>query len=77
MNAVKARAAFVSLFAALHLVELARGAPEILELLDGAITAELEAFRKAGAGVEPIQAIERVARELERRAELEKEKPDA
>jgi hypothetical protein len=64
-----ARAAFVALFRALHLVELARAAPDVLELLDVAVTEELEAFKSAGSGVAPIQAAERVARELERRSD--------
>jgi hypothetical protein len=57
------------LFRALHLVELARAAPEVLDLLDTAVTEELAAFKAAGTGVAPIQAAERVARELERRAD--------
>lgn len=68
VSADKARRAFVALYTALHLVELARSAPEILDVLARAVDEEFAAFKAAGRGVEPIEAVERAARELERRA---------
>lgn len=67
----QARRAFIALYKALHLVELARVAPELLADLAPAIETEIAAAKGAGAGVEAIRAVERAARELEKKAKTD------